>query len=254
MCLNFITVNFHHILGPQVVKSKLEKLFINQLSPNIKSLKEIVYKFFFDNFKKSPYNVCLERQTPVFILEIMAQNSENDLFDLLKSKTPFCDIFNFLDFIESITNEIRNEEVKEIVSWSKEAINCMKSEDVLPYMDKEHVEKKGFSKVVLQMTKNFKLFTYEGIHQQKRKTSILLALQNLVCFVGFDNENHTVTYLIPSLLIEGACSSAKQVADRFLIDGILHITIGGEKILNVHYNKIQRSPDSSMYLYVYIEN
>ena len=175
----------------------------------------------------------------------MAQESENDLFDLLKSKTPYCDFFNFLDFIESITKESSNEEVKEIVSRSKESVNCKKYDDILPYLDKEHGEKRGFSKVVLQMTENFKIFTYEGIQQQKKITSILLKLQNLVCFVKFDEEKHTVTYLIPSLLIEGACSSAKQVADRFLLDDILHITIGGEKILNVQYVKVQPSISST---------
>ena len=189
---------------------------------------------------------------PVFLSEIMAQKSEEDLFNLLKSDTPYCDCFNFLDFIESITKEISNEEVKEIVSRSKEALCCIKIDDILPYLDADHGEKRGFSKVVVQMTENFKIFNYEGIDRHKKLTSVFLKIQNLVCFVRFDEENHTVTYLIPSLLIEGACRSAKQVADRFHIDGILNITIGGERILNVHCDKIQRSLHSSMYVCMYI--
>ena len=184
----------------------------------------------------------------------MAQESENDLFHLLKSKTPYCDFFNFPDFVESITKKISNEEVKEIILRSKEALSCMKYNDILPYLDEEHGEKKDFSKVVLQMTENFKIFTYEGIHRHKKLTSILLKLQNLVCFVRFDEEKCTVTYLIPSLLIEGACSSAKEVADRFHLDDVLQITIGKERILNVQFHKIQRSIQSSMCVCVYICN
>ena len=178
----------------------------------------------------------------------MAQKSESDLFQLLKSKTPYCDIFNFLDFIENITNKISNEEVKKIVSCSKEALHCKKLDDILPYIDKEHIEKEGFSKVVLQMTKNFKLYTGEGIHRHKKITSVILKLQHLVCFGGFNEETQTFTYLIPSILIERACNSAKQVADQCYIDDILQITIEQQKILNEQYDNIQSSLHSSMYI------
>ena len=248
MQLTCLSCIFCTQLGPQIVRSDLEKLFINQISINLQHLKDIVYKFFLENFDNPTSNVSLERQMPVFIISIMAQTSENDLFHLLKSETPFCDFFNFLDFIENITKKISNEKVKKIISRSKKALYCMKSNEVLPYLDKEHGEKRGFSQVILQMTENFKLFAYEGIQRHKKTTSIILKLQNLVCFVGFDKRNHTVTYLIPSLLIEGACSSAKEVADRFLIDDILHITIGREKILNVWCHKIQQPLHSSMYV------
>ena len=174
----------------------------------------------------------------------MAQKSASDLFNLLKSKTPYCDIFNFLDFIESITNKIGDEKAKKIVSCSKEAIFCMKKDEIIPYMDKEHPEKEGFSKVVLQMHENFDICAFGEIHQLKKQTSFILRLQNLVCFVACDEERQTVTYLIPSILTERACTSARQVADRFVYNGILHITIGGQKIVNIQHEPILQKQQS----------
>ena len=227
----------------------LKDLFINKLSTNIHDLKEIIHNYFLDSFDKSPTNTNLEKQIPFFVLEIMAQKCESELFHMLESQTPYCDIFNFFNFIEKITDKIDSEEVKKKVSCCKDALYCMKMDDILPYVDnKEHLEKKGFSKVVLRMTENFKLLTYEGMHQHKNLISVILKLQNLVCFVGFDERHRTVTYLIPSILIEGVCSSVRQVADRFHINSILDITIGGQKISNVQCSILQQSLPSSKYI------
>ena len=205
----------------------------------------MVYKFFVNSIQSSSGDSSdLEQQIPIFVVEIMAQKSASDLHQLLKSKTPYCGIFNFLDFIENITNNIGNEEVKKIVSCSKKAIFCMKKDEIMQYMKKEHPEKEGFSKVVFQMDENFDICTYREIHQLKKQTSFILQLQNLVCFVACDEERHTVTYLIPSILTERACSSARQVADRFFYNGILYITIGEQKILNVQHEPILQTQQS----------
>ena len=183
-------------------------------------------------------------QIPIFVVENMAQKSASDLFNLLKSKTPYCDIFNFLEFIESITNKIDDKEAKKIVSCSKKAIYCMKKDEITQYMEKEHPEKEGFSKVIFQMDENVDICTYGEIHRLKKQTSFILQLKNLVCFVACDEEHQTVTYLIPSILTEGACRSARQVADRFLYNGILHITIGGQKIVNIQHEPILQKQQS----------
>ena len=227
------------------IRSGFTQLFHN-LSTDINKLKGVVYKFFLNNILQSSTSVSssLDAQTPIFVVEIMAQRSASDLFHLLKSKTPYCGIFNFLDFIESITNKIGNEEAKKIVSCSKKAIHCMKKDEITSYMEKENPEKEGFSKVVFQMDETFNVYTYGEIHQHKKLTSFILKLKDLVCFVACDEERQTVTYLIPSILTEGACSSARQAADRFIFNGILHITIGGQKILNVQYEPILQKQQS----------
>ena len=239
------------------IRTGFTPLFHN-LSKDINEFKEVVYKFFLDSIQQSSSSGfgASEAQTPIFVVEIMAQRSISDLFHLLKSKTPYCGIFNFLDFIENITKKLDNEEIKKIVSCSKNAICCMKKDEIIPYMEKENPEKEGFSKVVFQMEECFNMCTYGEIHQHKKLTSFILKLQNLVCFVAFDEGRQTVTYLIPSVLTEGARSSARQVADRFIFDGILHITIGGQKIINVQHEPILQKQQSlhldisSTYVYV----
>ena len=233
------------LIGSHVIsiQSGFTQLFHN-LSTDIIELKGVVYKFFLDNILQSSTSVSssLDEQTPIFVVEIMAQNSAGNLFHLLKSKTPYCDIFNFLDFI---TNKIGNEEAKKIVSCSKKTIHCMKKDEITSYMKKENSEKEGFSKVVFQMDETFNAYTYGEIHQHKKLTSFILKLQNLVCFVAYDDKHQTVTYLIPSILTEGACSCRRQAADRFIFNGILHITIGGQKIVNVQHEPILQNQLSS---------
>ena len=234
------------LIGSYNISIRTGFTLFQNLSTDINELKEVVYKHFLSSIQRSsPADSSgLEPQTPIFVVEIMAQKSASDLFQLLKSKTPYCDIFNFLDFIESITKSIDNEEVKKIVSSSKKAILCMKKDEIIQYMKEEHPEKEGFSEVVFQMDKNVDICTYGEIHQLKEQTSFILQLQNLVCFVACDEKCHTVTYLIPSILTESACSSARQVANRFFYNGILHITIGGRKILNVQHEPILQKQQS----------
>ena len=174
----------------------------------------------------------MERQQPIFVLKILAQKSGNDLFYFLKSKTPYCDLFNFLEFIEQITNKIGDESAKKIVSRSKELLYHTKKDDILPYMEIGSSEKEDFSKVVSQMQQNFKITTVGGIQCHRELTSDILRLKNLVCFDGYDEEHHTVTYLIPSMLTEAAYSSADKCANIFFVNDILSITIGGNRIFS----------------------
>ena len=205
-----------------------------------------MYKHFLSSIQQSSPGDSsgLGPQIPIFVVEIMAQQSASNLYDLLKSKTPYCDIFNFLDFIESITKSIGNDEAKKIVSCSKKAILCMKKDEIIPHMEKGHPQKEDFSKVVVQMDDTVDICTYGEVHQLKKQTSFILQLKNLVCFVACDEKRHTVTYLIPSILTERACSSARQVADRFVFNGILHITIGGQKIQNIQHEPILQKQQS----------
>ena len=162
----------------------------------------------------------------------MAQKSGNDLFHFLKSKTPYCDLVNFLEFIEQITDKIGDENAKKIVSGSKEVLYQMKKDDIMPYVESESSEKENFSKVVLQMQQSFKFVTIGEIQFHKKLISLILRLNQLVSFFRYNEKRQTVTYLIPSILTEGAYSSADKCAERFLFAGILSITIGGYKIYN----------------------
>ena len=85
---------------------------------DISDLKEATYKTF-ENIFQFATNT-LENQTPIFVLEILAQKSESELYHLLKSKTPYCNLFNFLDFIEQIANTINNKDARKTISESKE--------------------------------------------------------------------------------------------------------------------------------------
>ena len=223
---------FCPLIGSYVISilTELTQLFQN-LSTDITELKKTVYKHFLSSILQSSSgdSSSLEPQIPIFVLEIIAQNIASDLFHLLKSKTPYCDTFDFLDFTESITNKIDNEEAT--VSCSKKAIFHIKKDEIIPYMEKEHPEKEGFSEVVFQMHENFNIDTYGEICQLKKHASFILQPQNLVyCFIACDEECQAVTYLIPSIFAERACSSARHITNRFIYNGILHITVGGQKI------------------------
>lgn len=173
------------------------------------------------------------RSTPIFVIEIMGQTSVSGLFDFLKSKTPYCNVFNFLDFIEQIINKIGNDGNKKVVLGWKEILHHMKKDDILSYMEKEDLEKKDFSKVVVHMHKNFCFVTCGEIQCQKELISFILKVNHVLCFIEFDEEHQTVTYLLPSILSEEAYDNASQCSDRFFTNGILSITIEGNKILSI---------------------
>ena len=198
---------------------------------DISDLKEATYKTF-ENIFQFATNT-LENQTPIFVLEIFAQKSESELYHLLKSKTPYCNLFNFLDFIEQIANTINNKDARKTISENKEILYHMRKDEIMSYMNMEDSEKEGFSKVVLEMAKNFDFVTYGEIQHHKQLISFILKLKNLVGFVGYDEDHQTVTYLIPSTFIEQAYNNANNCADRFFTFDIFCITIGGNKIFHI---------------------
>ena len=199
------------------------------LSDNINVLKKAIY----DTFQESIHQSALsdyEKQTPPFVLEIMTQKSGDGLYYLLKSKTPYCSLFNFLKFFGRIADKLGNRDAKEIILKNKEILDQTKKNDIMPYVEKESSQKEEFTKVVLLMHKNFKIVTCEEIEHHKELVSVILSQKDLVCFVGIDEENQTVTYLIPSILTEGAYSNANKNANQFSDFGVLSITIGASKI------------------------
>ena len=206
---------------------------------------------FQENIHQSAAN-DLQKQTPPFVVEILTQKSEDELLHMLKSKTPYCSFFNFLKFVEQIADKLGNIDVKKIVSESKEILYHMNKDDVMPYVEKECSQKEDFTQVVLQMLKNFKIVTCGEIDHHKELTSLILNQKNLVCFVGSDDENQTVTYLIPSVLTEEAYDSAYKVANRFSNANILSITIGGRskifpRMINAMWSRL--SSNECMYKY-----
>ena len=192
-------------------------------------MKEAIYNTFRENIHQSALS-DYEKQTPLFVLEIMTQKSGDGLFHLLTSKTPYCSLFNFLKFIEQIADKLDNRDVKETISKSKEILYQMKKDDIMPYIKKESSQMEEFTKVVLQMHKNFKIVTCREIARHKELTSLILSQKDLLCFIGIDEENQTVTYLMPTALTEGAYCNANESANRFSNIGVLSITIGGSKI------------------------
>ena len=224
------------ILGSQVSNLQIEfKQILIKLSDE-RNLKEIIYKHFLESIQCSITN-DLENQTPIFVTKIMAQKSGIDLFNLLQSETPYCDLFNFLDFFEQIIKKLDKnieniEKIKKVISRSKEILVCTKKDEIKPYVKKEYSEKEDFTPVVLQMYENLEVYTGGAIQYYKKLTSFILNLDNLVCFVGYDEELQTVTFLIPSILTERAYNSASQSADRFSTNSILFITIGRYKVFN----------------------
>ena len=129
------TLTGSHVISIQIGFTEL----FHNLSTDINKLKGVVYNFFLSNTLQTlpSDSRALYAQTPIFVVEIMAQRSASDLFHLLKSKTSYCDIFHFLDFIESIANKIGDQEAKKIVSYNKKAIQCMKKDEITSYMEKK---------------------------------------------------------------------------------------------------------------------
>ena len=197
-------------------------------------MKEIIYKNFLEIIHRSTTN-DLERQIPIFVLEILTQKSGSDLFHLLQSNTPYCDLFNFIDFFEQIIEKIDEnvESITKVISRSKEILYCMTKNEINLYVKNKNSEKDDFTKVVLQMHRNFEVLIGEDIQDHKILTSFILKLQNLLCFVGYNENLQTVTYLIPSTLTETAYSNASQNADQFFTNDILSIAIGGNKIESI---------------------
>ena len=192
-------------------------------------MKEAIYNAFQQSIHQSALS-DYEKQTPVFVLDIMTQKSGDELFSLLESKTPYCNIFNFLQFIEQIADKLGNSDAKEIISESKKILHQIKKDDIMPHVEKESLQREEFTKVVLQMHKSFKIVTWGEIERHKELTSFIINQKNLVCFVGIDEKHQTVTYLIPSVLTEGAYCNANNMAGRFSNVGVLSVTIGESRI------------------------
>ena len=219
------------------LQSRFEQLFMKL--GNISDLKEVTYKIFENSFR-------FATNIPIFVLKILAQQSESELYNLLKSKTPYCNLFNFLDFIEQIANTINNKDAKKTISDNKEILYHMRKDEIMSYMELEDSEKEEFSKVILEMNKNFDFITYGEMQQHKQLISFILKLKNLVGFVGYDEDHQTVTYLVPSTFIEQAYNNANKCADRFITFDIFCITIGGYKIFNVESEPVLKKEQLSV--------
>ena len=224
-----------------------------KLSDDINELKEAIYYTFQENIHQSGI-MDFEIQRPDFVWEILIQKSAIELFDLLKSKTPYCSIINFLKFIEQVADKLDNKDAKEVISASKKILYSISKDDIMPHVDKYHLQKENFTKVVLQMRKGFKIFTCGEIDCFKELISFILSLKNLVCFAGIDDECQTVTCLIPSILTEGAYRKAYQSANQFSCVGILSITIGGIKIFPRMSNLLQQPLPCNQSMITYLSN
>ena len=236
----------------QVVSLKIQyKQVFDMLSDNINELKEAIFEAFQENIHQSAVS-DMDRQRPVFVLEIMAQNSSDELFHLLKSRTPYCSLFNFLKFIEQIADKLGNKDAKEIIAESKEILYNIKKDDIMSYLEKEYSHKEEFTNVVMQMHKSFKIVTCGEIELHKDLTSSILNQKDLVCFVDIDEQQQTVSYVIPSVLTESALYYANQKANRFSSIGVLCITIGGSKIFSNMSHSIwpYLNHDQSMYEFI----
>ena len=214
-------------------------------------MKEAIYNTFQENIHQCTAS-HLQEQTPPFVLETLAQKSVDGVLHVLKSRTPYCGLINFLHFIEQIADKLCNIDAKKVIIESKEILYHMKKDDVMPYVENECSQKEDFTQVVVQMPKNFRIVTCGEIDRHKQLTSFILNQRDLMCFAGIDEGNQTVTYLIPSILTEGAYDSAYQCANRFSNVGILSIRIGGRstifpRMINAMWPRL--SSNECMYKY-----